>query len=118
MRVIVCGSRNGCSPPLLERTLSGLFAAPALRPHVVISGGATGVDAQAIEWAKAHGICPVTVDACWVPHGYSGGPIRNGRMLWFEPDLVLAFPGGRGTANMVKQAREQGVEVREVLDDE
>jgi len=39
-------------------------------------------------------------------------------MLWFEPDLVLAFPGGRGTANMVKQAREQGVEVREVLDDE
>jgi hypothetical protein len=30
-----------------------------------------------------------------------------------EPDLVVAFPGGRGIANMVKQARAAGVEVLE-----
>jgi hypothetical protein len=26
-----------------------------------------------------------------------------------KADLVIAFPGGRGTANMMKQAREAGV---------
>jgi hypothetical protein len=26
-----------------------------------------------------------------------------------KPDLVVAFPGGRGTANLVKQARAAGV---------
>jgi hypothetical protein len=30
------------------------------------------------------------------------------------PDLVVAFPGGRGTANMVRQARERGFEILEV----
>jgi hypothetical protein len=30
------------------------------------------------------------------------------------PDLVVAFPGGRGTANMIHQARERGFEVLEV----
>jgi UDP-N-acetylmuramoylalanine-D-glutamate ligase len=28
-----------------------------------------------------------------------------------KPDLVVAFPGGRGTANMVEQAKQAGVEV-------
>lgn len=37
------------------------------------------------------------------------GPIRNSFMLALGPDLVLAFPGGRGTADMVRQASEAGV---------
>jgi hypothetical protein len=31
-----------------------------------------------------------------------------------KPDLVVAFPGGRGTANMIEQARKAGVEVLEI----
>jgi hypothetical protein len=27
------------------------------------------------------------------------------------PDLVVAFPGGRGTTNMIRQATERGFEV-------
>ena len=30
-----------------------------------------------------------------------------------KPDLVLAFPGGRGTADMIKRAIAAGIEVRE-----
>jgi UDP-N-acetylmuramoylalanine-D-glutamate ligase len=30
-----------------------------------------------------------------------------------KPDLVVAFPGGRGTADMVAKARAAGVEVLE-----
>jgi hypothetical protein len=41
--------------------------------------------------------------------------IRNSKMLAEgKPEMVLAFPGGRGTANMVKQARSAGVSVCEV----
>ena len=31
-----------------------------------------------------------------------------------RPDLVIAFPGGRGTADLVARARRAGVEVMEV----
>ena len=38
--------------------------------------------------------------------------MRNARMLAEgKPDLVVAFPGGRGTADMVAQARKAGVRV-------
>ena len=31
-----------------------------------------------------------------------------------KPDLVIAFPGGKGTADMARRAREAGIEVIEV----
>jgi ABC-type Fe3+-hydroxamate transport system substrate-binding protein len=31
-----------------------------------------------------------------------------------KPDLVVAFPGGRGTANMIEQAEQAGVPVRRI----
>ena len=30
------------------------------------------------------------------------------------PDLVIAFPGGRGTENMIKQAEAAGIPVRRI----
>jgi hypothetical protein len=36
-------------------------------------------------------------------------------MLEWKPDLVIAFPGGRGTADMVKQAKAAGVPVHFAL---
>jgi len=35
-------------------------------------------------------------------------------MLGHSPDLVLAFPGGRGTADMVSRATKAGVRVVEI----
>lgn len=32
-----------------------------------------------------------------------------------KPDVVVAFKGGRGTADMVRRAREAGVKVIEVV---
>jgi UDP-N-acetylmuramoylalanine-D-glutamate ligase len=37
--------------------------------------------------------------------------LRDGR-----PELVVAFPGGKGTAHMVKLARAAGVPVRQALE--
>jgi hypothetical protein len=44
----------------------------------------------------------------------AAGPRRNRRMLVaFKPDVVLAFPGGAGTASCCAVARELGIPVIE-----
>jgi hypothetical protein len=54
--------------------------------------------------------------AQWDRYGEAAGPIRNAWMLEFgKPDLVVAFPGGRGTADMISKARKAGIEVCEVV---
>lgn len=37
--------------------------------------------------------------------------VRNRQMLEHEPDLVIAFPGGKGTADMIRVARKAGQKV-------
>ena len=87
----------------------------------VIEGGAAGADTVAGQWARrrrASGVANVQFKADWKTHGRAAGPIRNQEMLdWLlaaeaEQKLVLAYPGGRGTADMVTRAREAGVAVR------
>lgn len=53
--------------------------------------------------------------ADWKRHGKSAGPIRNQLMLYeTQPHIVVAFPGGRGTADMVRKAKHRGGKVIEV----
>ena len=46
------------------------------------------------------------------------GPIRNQRMLDSNPDIevVVAFDGGTGTADMKKRAKKAGIEVKEAAE--
>lgn len=82
---------------------------------LIIHGGAAGADSSAGEWARSkYGVHEVKVNANWYLHGKAAGPMRNAAMLLLKPDLVIAFPGDRGTAHMVKLAREAGVEVVEI----
>ena len=70
---------------------------------------------MAQEWAEARGVpCEVYL-ANWAELGRKAGPIRNQQMLdEGRPTLVVAFPGGRGTADMIRRARSAGVEVIEI----
>jgi hypothetical protein len=53
--------------------------------------------------------------ADWEKYGKAAGPIRNQQILVEgKPDLVVAFQGGRGTANMVSRAQQAGVPVVEI----
>jgi hypothetical protein len=53
--------------------------------------------------------------ADWKGLGRKAGPIRHQQMLdESQPALVVAFPGGRGTADMVCRARGADIEVIEV----
>lgn len=83
-----------------------------LTPKLVIQGGARGADYHARTWALKHAVPCITMDAPWKSMGGAAGPARNRWMIEFcEPDLVLAFEGGRGTADCVRRAREAGIEV-------
>lgn len=132
MRLLVCGGRGyGVMPDwyppdqavevharaaresfFLRETLDCLHAEDPV--SVVIHGGARGADALAGLWAVRKGIEVLVFKADWRGLGKSAGPIRNARMI-FEgvPAKVVAFPGGAGTADMVRQARAAGVRVFE-----
>ena len=84
---------------------------------LVIHGAAAGADSLAGEWAEARGIPIREFPPDWTAfkNRRSVGPIRNAQMLAEgRPDLVVAFAGARGTAGMVRLAREAAVQVIEV----
>jgi hypothetical protein len=110
MKVLVCGGRAFQNEALLEAELGALQPVPTL----VIQGGAGGADALAERWAGRRGIHSARIHALWGIFGRAAGHVRNAAMLLLQPDLVVAFPGGRGTADMVSQAKAAGVRVIEV----
>lgn len=113
MRVIVCGGRDFAHRPLLDFTLDTLRHRYGV--DELAHGGASGADRLAGEWAASRGVPMRVFAADWRGDGRSAGPRRNQRMLErFKPDAVIAFPGGRGTADMVRRARQAGVPVTRV----
>lgn len=81
----------------------------------IISGGASGADSAAIDFAISNFTKLEVYEAAWKTHGKAAGAIRNQQMLdEGKPDLVVAFPGGNGTADMVRRARNKGIEVKEI----
>lgn len=116
-RLLVCGGRSFDDWGLLCRTLDQ-YAGP---DTVIIHGGARGADALASRYAACgsmFGSAPLkeaVFKADWDRHGLGAGPIRNQKMLMEgQPEMVIAFPGDRGTADMVRRAEEAGVPVVKV----
>lgn len=109
MRVLVCGGRDYQDEVRVAAVLSGIGGISQ-----IIHGGARGADDLARVWAIRSGIPDRQFSANWT-RGRMAGPIRNQRMLdEGKPDLVVAFPGGRGTADMVRRARAAGIAVQEI----
>ena len=81
----------------------------------LVCGDQTGADFYAVEWAK-EALMPFHVyPADWDQHGPKAGPLRNQQMLEQEsPAAVIAFPGSKGTRNMVSLAERAGVRVIKV----
>jgi hypothetical protein len=110
-RVLVCGGRD-FDDELAMLTELLKVADPR---HVLVHGDAPGADRLAAKCWRQAGFADEPHPAQWDKFGKAAGAIRNQEMLESGIDLVLAFPGGRGTADMVRRARRAGVEVREVL---
>lgn len=111
MKVLICGGRDFEDYDTMKTVLSALQVERG-QFTLVIHGAARGADTYAGEYARRHQIPVKAFPADWRAHGKSAGPIRNRQMLEEgKPDLVVAFPGGKGTENMVRTARSAGIEV-------
>lgn len=118
MRVLVCGGRDYRNWKRLRFVLNRIHKYHGV--DVLIEGGAKGADLMASSWAAINGVPAIRFPADWHRHGKAAGHIRNQQMLdEGKPDLVVAFPGGKGTADMVRRARKAKIPVqREVFCDE
>ena len=114
---IICGSRNGVNQDHFNSIVNEIEIG-----SVIISGGASGVDFQAKEFAINNEMVFMEFPADWDTYGRSAGPKRNLVMAnilkGFEEKgyecEVLAFSGEVGTDNMIKTASELGLKVRKV----
>jgi hypothetical protein len=76
----------------------------------VISGTAMGVDVMGERWAQEHNIPIERYPANWKKHGKSAGPIRNKEMSMVADACLVIYDGNsRGSANMIKTAKEKEI---------
>lgn len=128
-RIGVTGGRFFADLGLAHHVLAQLPA-----DAILVHGGAPGADSVCGEWwADIHGR-PVEVhparwdDPCDQDCRHGGrrpvlgmpdrcpakGPRRNQEMVDSGLDLLIVFPGGRGTADMRRRAETAGVPIRVV----
>jgi hypothetical protein len=111
-RVLVTGGRDYADRAYVYATLDRIHKKEG-GIAVLIHGKARGADTLAEDWADDRVVPVNPYPADWYKDGPSAGPVRNTRMLKeSQPDLVVAFPGGKGTADMTKKAIRAGVEIK------
>lgn len=140
MRVLVCGGRDYQDRDRVFSELNKLCGdisdehpLGTIPLHIIHGGCPTGTDLFADEYAVVHWCGLSTYEPDWnnISHpdavvrrrldgslyDAKAGPRRNQRMIDDgKPDLVVAFPGGRGTADMVRRARAANIAVLEIRD--
>lgn len=110
---VVCGGRDYFRRHRVFQILDA--AVERLGLTELASGLAAGADTDARLWAEARGVPFTGFKADWNLYGRGAGIIRNRVMLAeFAPEVVIAFPGGRGTADCVSRAQGMGIRVIKV----
>lgn len=124
-RVLVCGGRRFTDGDALFEILDRIDR--RRRIALIIEGGQRtrdpttgeligGADYWACRWSYARARPGMRFDADWRGLGRAAGPIRNQRMIdEGKPDLVVAFPGGDGTADMKRKARAAGIPIEHAV---
>lgn len=110
MKVLVCGGRDYDDYSTVKHVLDHVHSRREIK--ILIHGAARGADLLGERWAKENEIEYRGYPAKWKKQRNAAGPIRNRRMLDEEcPNMVVAFPGGTGTADMIEAAKAAGVAV-------
>ncbi len=107
MKVIIAGSRNFTDQKIVDRVITD----SGFEISQVVSGGARGVDTCGEYWAEDNGVDIEVFSADWQKYGRAAGPIRNKQMANYAEALIAIYDSSKskGTANMIKQAKEQGL---------
>lgn len=114
MKILVCGDREWVDREMIFNELDLLHQVVGISS--IVEGCARGADTMAEEWAVQRHVTLHHFPADWKRLGKSAGPHRNRKMIEMKPHLVLAFhrdiANSRGTADMVRVAKEHDVDVR------
>lgn len=113
MRIVVTGGRDFNDIGAIDMALDAVR-----RKHgdfTLINGCARGADTLCRQWASDRGLPCDDFPADWNKYGKGAGHIRNQKMIdEGKPDALVAFKGGRGTADMVRRCKSVGMPVWEV----
>lgn len=113
--VIVCGGRDYSDRVRLYAALDAVHAKKTI--SLLHHGAARGADTLAEAWAKDRGVPFRAWPADWANYGRAAGPRRNAEMLaGSEADLLVAFPGGTGTADMTNRCKAAGLQILAIPD--
>ncbi len=115
MVILVSGGREYTDWNTVNLVLTNIHRETPIEK--IVHGGARGADSLGGKWAKENDILEKVYKPDWNTYGKAAGSIRNQQMLDEESiDLLVSFPGGKGTADMKKRAKYKGVEIKEVLE--
>ncbi|MBN8945384.1 MAG: DUF2493 domain-containing protein [Rhizobiales bacterium] len=104
MRLLICGGRHYDDAAAICRELDRLHGGQPI--DVLIHGGLVAIGTVAEAWARQHNVHVVRYPPNWTLLGTKAEARRNAFMLAdSRPDFLLAFPGGRDTADLVRMAR-------------
>lgn len=127
-KVLICGGRSYEDAEFFYKTMKVIDDEIAISS--IVHGDAKGADTMAKTLANYIGVKEIPYPADWdnlsVPgalvkerrngkkYNVLAGPMRNQKMLDENPDikLVVVFPGGAGTKDMMLRAQKAGFKVR------
>lgn len=109
MKYIIAGMRDYHDYEYFRAYMKLL--SPWLEITEVVSGGAKGVDAMGEYWATQNDIKLKIFPAEWDKLGKRAGHVRNEKMAKYADGLIAFWNGtSRGTADMIKTAKKEGLE--------
>jgi hypothetical protein len=109
MKIAVTGGRDFNDEGLVAEVLGEYVT----QDVTLAEGECRGADLLCKEFACKVGWPVVPFPANWKLYKLAAGPIRNQEILdVFNPDLLVVFPGGSGTMDMVTRATTKKTKIR------
>ena len=108
MRVIIAGGRDYRLTDQDRQWLDELRSSMPITE--VVCGMGKGADLDGRDWAITRDVPVRDFKADWARRGRGAGPVRNQAMADYA-DALIAFPGGKGTADMIRKASARGLTI-------
>ena len=113
LKVIIAGGRNFADYQLLCIKCNNILKNKNPNEIEIVSGNAKGADMFGEKYAKEKGLSQKIFKADWDKNGKSAGFRRNEQMAEYADALIAFWDGSsKGTAHMIKLAKEKGLLVR------
>jgi hypothetical protein len=102
MRVAVCGGKDFLAQNLISAVLNNLHREEYISE--VLVGKCRGVDELVASWAIRTGIPVTYYESDWLSFGAEADDVRNQALVAEQPYVIVLFPGGKRTANLLQKA--------------